>query len=169
MTDSNDETFDLAPTLKGETLELRPLAPADFEALYAVAADPLVWEQHPERERFRRDVFEKFFRKAIAGGSAFLVTDRTTGAVLGSTRFYDYAPEKREIAIGYTFLSRACWGGPVNLEMKTLLLTHAFGFVDSVVFHVGSENHRSRKALEKIGVHFESEAEGKCTYRIRKT
>jgi RimJ/RimL family protein N-acetyltransferase len=143
--------IELQPVLHGPTLTLRPLQPDDFEALYAAASDPLIWEQHPEPTRCQRDVFRTFFDKGIESKGAFLVTERETGKVLGSSRYYDWNPEKREVAIGYTFLVRACWGGVTNGEMKQLMLDHIYRWTDTVWFHIGHNNWRSRKALEKIG------------------
>jgi N-acetyltransferase len=143
--------FDLQPTLAGELLRLRPLLADDFDALYAVASDPLIWEQHPNADRHERTVFEEFFREALASGGAFLVLDSATGAVIGSSRYHGYDEGKSEIEIGWTFLSRAYWGGVYNGEMKELMLRHAFRFVKDVVFLVGPRNTRSQKALEKIG------------------
>jgi RimJ/RimL family protein N-acetyltransferase len=54
--------FDLQPTLENELLSLRPLRPEDFHDLYAVASDPLIWEQHPSSGRYQDEVFRKFFR-----------------------------------------------------------------------------------------------------------
>jgi RimJ/RimL family protein N-acetyltransferase len=143
--------FDLQPTLRGELLELRPLRPEDFEDLYAVAADPLIWEQHPASDRYKEDVFREFFREALASGGAFIAIDREDGRAIGSSRFYGYSEERSEIEIGWTFLSRSRWGGTYNAEMKRLMLDHAFRFVKTVVFLVGPTNYRSQKALEKIG------------------
>jgi N-acetyltransferase len=143
--------FDLQPTLKGHLLELRPLAASDFDALYAVAADPLIWEQHPNRDRYNEDVFREFFEDALDCGGALIAIDAKTGQVIGSSRFHGYAPEKDEIEIGWTFLARSCWGGRYNGEMKRLMLQHAFRFVNQVLFVVGSTNFRSQKAVEKIG------------------
>jgi RimJ/RimL family protein N-acetyltransferase len=143
--------FELQPTLTGERLELRPLRPEDFEALYAAAADPLIWEVHPEPNRHEREVFRGFFEGALKSRGALAVFDRRTGVLIGSSRYYDLDAEKSEIIIGYTFLSRDHWGGSFNREMKTLMLDHAFRFVNAVVFHVGENNVRSRKAMEKIG------------------
>jgi N-acetyltransferase len=143
--------FDLQPHLKGELLELRPLARADWDELFAVASDPLIWEQHPERDRYKEDVFRIFFKDALESGGAFVIIDRKTQHVIGSTRFYGYDPEKSEIEIGWTFLARKYWGGRYNAEMKRLLLNHAFKFVENIVFFVGEDNVRSQKALEKIG------------------
>jgi N-acetyltransferase len=144
-------SFDLQPILKSELLELRPLRPDDFDALYAVAADPLIWEQHPSSDRYKLDVFKEFFRGAMECGGAFLAVDAKDGSVIGSSRFNGYDREKSEIEIGWTFLARSHWGGIYNREMKTLMLRHAFRFVDSVVFVVGPQNLRSQKAMEKIG------------------
>jgi len=144
-------SFDLQPHLKGELIELRPLAPKDWDALFAVASDPLIWEQHPESDRYKEDVFKVFFKEALESGGAFVVVDKNTQQTIGSTRFYGYDPEKSEIEIGWTFLARRYWGGRYNREMKKLLLAHAFKFVESLVFFVGEKNIRSQKAMEKIG------------------
>ena len=143
--------FDLQPTLRGDLVELRPLRADDFDALYAVAADPLLWEQHPNSDRYTPDVFAAFFREALDSGGAFLVTDRNDGRVIGSSRFARYDPDKSEIEIGWTFLARSHWGGVYNGEMKRLMLRHAFRFVQNVVFVVGPQNWRSQRAVEKIG------------------
>ena len=72
---------DLQPTLVGETISLRPLIADDFEALYAVASDPLIWEQHPEPLRYQRQVFEEFFAGALASGGALLLTDNGSASL----------------------------------------------------------------------------------------
>jgi RimJ/RimL family protein N-acetyltransferase len=145
------DEFDLHPNLKGELIELRPLAPEDWDDLFAVASDPLIWEQHPESDRYKEDVFKVFFREALESGGAFVVIDNKSQRIIGSTRFYGYNPEKSEIEIGWTFLARKYWGGRYNREMKQLMLAHAFKFVESVVLLVGTKNIRSQRATEKIG------------------
>jgi RimJ/RimL family protein N-acetyltransferase len=144
-------SFDLQPHLEGELIELRPLTLKDWDALFAVASDPLIWEQHPESDRYKEDVFKIFFREALESGGAFVVVDKSTQRIIGSTRFYGYDPEKSEIEIGWTFLARKYWGGRYNREMKKLMLKHAFKFVETVVFYVGEKNIRSQSAMEKIG------------------
>jgi RimJ/RimL family protein N-acetyltransferase len=143
--------FDLQPTLKGTLLELRPLQTDDFDALYAAASDPLIWEQHPVKERYQEDVFRQFFRDALACRGAFVVIDRADAQIIGSSRFHGYDENASEIEIGWTFLARRYWGGSYNSEMKRLMLRHAFQFVSRVVFLVGLQNIRSQKAMEKIG------------------
>jgi RimJ/RimL family protein N-acetyltransferase len=142
---------DLQPTLRGSLVTLRPLAQPDWDALFAVASDPRIWEQHPARDRYQEDVFRTFFRDALACASAFAVLDAATDAIIGSTRFHGHDPVQREIEIGWTFLARSYWGGRYNGEMKRLLLQHAFTFVDQVIFVIGSRNSRSRRAIERIG------------------
>ena len=143
--------FNLQPHLRGELIELRPLTLGDWDDLFAVASDRLIWEQHPERDRYKEDVFTIFFKEALESGGAFVIIDRKTQQIIGSTRFYGYDPEKSEIEIGWTFLARKYWGGRFNAEMKRLMLNHAFTFVESVVFFVGEDNVRSQKAMETVG------------------
>jgi RimJ/RimL family protein N-acetyltransferase len=144
-------TFEMQPILKSEILEVRPLHADDFDELYAVASDPLIWEQHPNTDRYKPDVFRKFFDEALASGGAFVVLDRKTGRVIGSSRFHCYDLERSEVEIGWTFLARSHWGGVYNGELKRLMMSHAFKFVDNVIFFIGSTNVRSQRALEKLG------------------
>lgn len=143
--------FELQPHLSGNLVELRPLHPDDWRDLLQVAADPLLWEQHPDRERFKEEVFRAFFLEALASGGALTVLDRKTQAIIGSSRFFGYDALKSEIEIGWTFVARTHWGGRYNGEMKSLMLDHAFKFVNRVIFLIGPENFRSRRAIEKIG------------------
>src|SRR5438105_5038316 len=143
--------FDLQPTLSGDLLQLRPVRPEDFDELYAVASDPLIWKQHPASDRYKKDVFQAFFREALDSGGALLALDRKDGRAIGSSRFHGYDETNSEIEIGWTFLARSHWGGVYNGEMKRLMLGHAFRFVKSVIFLVGPHNLRSQRAVEKIG------------------
>src|SRR5437667_5162398 len=144
-------SFDLQPILKGELLELRPLRPEDFHDLYTVASDPLIWDQHPIKDRYREEVFTKFFREALESGGTLIAVDGKDRQVIGASRFHGYDEEKSEIEIGWTFLARSHWGGIYNKEMKHLMLRHAFRFVDRVVFLVGPQNVRSQRAMERLG------------------
>jgi RimJ/RimL family protein N-acetyltransferase len=143
--------FDLQPILQGHLVVVRPLRPEDFQELYAVAADPLIWEQHPVRDRYKEEVFREFFREALQCGGTSIVREIRHGQVIGSSRYHGYDGEKSEVEIGWTFLARSYWGGVYNGEVKRLMLTHAFRFVNRVVFLVGPENLRSQRAVERIG------------------
>lgn len=144
-------TLNRQPTLSGPLVNIRPLLEGDFTLLFAVASDPLIWEQHPARNRYQEPVFQEFFEAAIASGGALVLEDAITGAVIGSSRFANYSPAESEVEIGWTFLARTHWGGNYNAAVKRLMLEHAFRAVDTVVFKVGSQNIRSQKAVLKLG------------------
>ena len=146
--------FDLQPTLTGDLIELRPLRSDEFDVLFSAASDPRIWEQHPESNRYQRDVFQKYFDGALESKGAFAIVDRKSGRIIGSSRYCNLDPGNSEVEIGWTFLEREFWGGSYNRELKQLMLDHAFQFVDRVLFVVGEKNLRSRKALEKIGARF---------------
>jgi RimJ/RimL family protein N-acetyltransferase len=165
-------TFDPQPTLTGKLVTLRPLRPEDHDALFAVASDPLIWEQHPVKTRSTPEGFRAFFEESLASGGALLVLDNRTGAVIGSSRYHGHHAGRSEVEIGWTFLARSHWGGTYNGEMKALMLEHAFRSVETVLFLVGLENRRSQRAVEKIGgVRAETRADAggneSSVYRIR--
>ena len=156
--------FDPQPTLTGELLELRPLRPADWTALFAVASDPLIWEQHPDSDRYKESVFRQFFADALKSGGALVAIDRATGQIIGSSRYHGADATKGLVEIGWTFLARRYWGGKYNGEMKRLMLEYAFKTVDQVMFVIGPNNCRSRRAVEKIGaayLHSAPDAKGR--------
>lgn len=144
--------LDRQPTLEGERLILRPLRAEDWDALYAVACDPLIWEQHPAHDRWREDVFCAFFADALAQRGALVIIERASGAVIGSSRYQGLDEAGGgSVEIGWTFLARSHWGGETNRELKRLMLAHALESVAECRFVVGKANHRSRRAMEKIG------------------
>lgn len=147
----NDARFDRQPMLVGPLLELRPLVARDFDALFQVASDPLIWEQHPDHDRWQEATFRAFFDEALASGGALVAVDRATGQVIGSSRYHGHDPAQGVVEIGWTFLARAYWGGEYNGELKRLMLNHAFRSVQRVLFIIGPDNRRSQRAVEKIG------------------
>lgn len=151
--------FELQPNLANDIVTLQPLKKDDFETLYTIASDPLMWEQHPNKDRYKRNVFETFFQGAIESKGAFLILNAATGEPIGSSRFYEIDEEKKQVAIGYTFLSRNYWGTTYNRAVKSVMLNHAFKFVNKVIFHIGASNIRSQKAIEKLGAKKISELE----------
>ncbi|MBN9417915.1 MAG: GNAT family N-acetyltransferase [Candidatus Eremiobacteraeota bacterium] len=143
--------FDAQPSLANATVRLSPIAPEDWSELYAVASDPEIWAGHPARDRWQEGPFRAFFEDALACGEAFTIRDAESGAVLGSSRYNFERCGPGEIEIGWSFLARSAWGGQVNGEVKRLLVGHALEHFERVLFLVGADNLRSRKALEKIG------------------
>ena len=132
--------FELQPILENEFVKIQPLKENDFEGLYIVASNPLIWEQHPNPDRFKREVFETFFKGAIESHGAFLVIDKQSNQVIGSSRYYELDTDKSSIAIGYTFLSKDHWGSTYNRALKMLMLNHAFQFVNNIILHIGATN-----------------------------
>ena len=143
--------MNLQPTLTGELVELRPLAHSDYEPLLHAASDPLIWELHPQPDRYKPEVFKSFFNEAIESKGALVIIDRKTSAIIGSSRYYDYSKENSSVVIGYTFLARKYWGGLYNCDLKKLMVNYALEYVKTTYFQVGIGNTRSQKAMEKIG------------------
>jgi N-acetyltransferase len=144
-------SFDPQPTLEGPTLTMRPLRAGDLEALHAAASNPATWAGHPARDRYKRDVFEAFFARLIELGGTLVAIDRQSGRIIGSSRFYVPPDQPEALAIGFTFLDQAYWGGATNRAMKQMMLDHAFRSVAEVWFHIDPANIRSQKATAKLG------------------
>ena len=158
--------------LTGKLLCTRPLRAEDFEALYAAASDPLIWEQHPDRERYKRDVFQKYFDSGLAAaraGGTHVIEEIHSRAIIGSSRFADYSPENSTVEIGYTFLTRPYWGQGHNRELKTLMLRQAFELVETALFFVGESNFRSQSAMLKIGAERIGLREKSVIFRVCRT
>lgn len=143
--------FNIQPTLENENIALVPLEKDDFETLYTLASDPKIWEQHPSKNRWRKEEFTTFFEGALVSKGAFKIVDKRTKAIIGSTRFYDYNEEKNIIFIGYTFFTIACWGTGINTSVKTMMMDYILQYVSKVGFHVGKYNIRSQIAVGRIG------------------
>lgn len=163
--------FDGQPVLEGPLVTLRPLSPADHDLLLAVAADPLIWEQHPDKTRSEPAGFDVFFQQALDSGGALLATETASGRVIGSSRFHGYDEAAGEVEVGWTFLARSHWGGQYNREMKRLMLEHAFRSVDRVVFLIDPANTRSQRAIQKLGavragVRVDASGRACCVFQI---
>jgi RimJ/RimL family protein N-acetyltransferase len=150
---------DLQPILTGATIELRPAAAEDWEALFAVASDPLIWAVHPAHDRWREPVFRRYFDDALASGGSLTIRELHSGRVIGASRYSRVHAGPCEVEIGWTFLARDHWGGATNRELKRLMLDHAFRWFDPVIFVVGAGNARSRRAMEKIGAVLRTEVQ----------
>jgi len=145
-------TFDLQTTLNDGLITLRPIHSDDFDELFQIASDPLIWEQHPSRDRYLKENFTPYFQAALDSKSGFVAIDNKTGRLIGKTRYYELNLSAHTVAIGYTFLAKEYWGGVFNRAMKTLLLNHCFqNGIRTVLFHIGVSNIRSQKAVEKLG------------------
>ena len=149
--------FDFQPLLEGKLIRLRPLEKRDFEALHAASSDPMIWEQLPRSERYKMQVSQQFYKESLSLKTTLLIIERKNDEIIGSSRYARFDSHAREVEIGWTFLTRRCWGKGFNSEAKKLMMEHAFNFVDSVFFVAATTNYRSRKAIEKLGAEFERE------------
>lgn len=146
-----DTNVNLQPVLEHDQYLLLPLQADDFEALYIVASDPKVWEQHPNKDRWRREVFLNFFEGALKSEGAFKVIDKDQMEVIGCTRYYDLKPSEDSIHIGYTFYATNYWGSGANHAVKRMMIAYIFQFVSKIYFHIGAENLRSQISIERLG------------------
>lgn len=163
-------SFDSQPTLTRSLVKLRPLNQSDKDILYSVAADPLIWEQHPVSNRHTKEEFEKFFSESIESHGALLVLNADSEVVIGSSRYFGFSKERSEVEIGWTFLARSHWGGKHNGELKQLMLEHAFKYIKTVIFYIDPDNKRSQKSVEKIGGVRDTkpDSKGRVVYRVKK-
>lgn len=143
--------FKTLPILAVGKYTLIPIQKDDFEALYAAASDREIWAQHPNKNRYERDVFKIFFEGALKSGGAYKIIDVHSNSVIGSTRLYDYDPINASIFIGYTFFTKPYWGKGVNPMIKRMLLDFLFKYVHIVYLHIGAENIRSQISIERLG------------------
>ena len=143
--------INLQPILQNQSVILQPLKEEDFDDLYSAASDPKVWEQHPNKNRWQKEVFKNFFEGAMKSNGAFKIVEKATGTTIGSSRFYDYNAAEKSIFIGYTFYATSCWGKGLNPAVKKLMLNYILQFVSVVYFHVGKNNIRSIMAMNKLG------------------
>lgn len=143
--------INLQPTLENDLVVVRPLKPQDFEELYQVARDPKIWELHQNTDRWELSVFKDFFKNALDSKGAFIIVDKATKEMIGSSRYKRADNSEEAIEIGWTFLSREYWGGIYNKSFKSLMITYAFDHFDYILFHVDHLNYRSQRAVEKLG------------------
>lgn len=143
--------MNLQPTISNELITIKPLQENDFDALFTIASDELLWEQHPNNDRYKKEVFQVFFDNAIQSKGAFIVINNKTNEIIGSSRYYELNEVESSVIIGYTFISREYWGTNYNASLKKLMIDYAFQFLNKIHFHVGDTNYRSQKAVEKLG------------------
>ena len=138
--------------LEDEKVRLRPALPSDFQELYKTASDPGIWDQHNAHDRWKETVFKKFFKDGLENEQGmYVIINKDTAEIIGSTRFYTFNEEESSIHIGYTFLDKKYWGSGYNFRIKQLMLDHAFQFVHTIYFDIYDRNYRSQKAVSKLG------------------
>ena len=143
--------------LDGEQVRLEPLTKVHAEALIAAAADGDLWNSNvtiiPSR-----DTIADYIQAALDGQAQgrelpFVIINKSSNQVVGTTRFYEIRPNDRAVAIGYTWLAKSAQRTAVNTESKLLLLTHAFEHwrCNRVELITDVLNEQSRAAILRLG------------------
>ncbi len=151
--------LDFQPELSSDLVVLRPLREEHFKALYHLAKDPLVWEQHQDPDRYQVKAFEEYFKVGLATKMAFAIFDTATNTIIGSSRYRIVDQELGVCEIGWSFLGRPYWGGAYNSAFKTLMVNHALKYFKIIVFYVHPNNIRSQRAMEKLGAQRQNDRE----------
>lgn len=147
--------------LEGTTIELIPLEKEHLEELYTAAADKELWANIPsdcsDKELFYKNYEFALSERENGNQYPFVIRNKQTKRLIGSTRFFEIYPSDRKLEIGWTWITKEFWGTTVNLESKLLLLTYCFETLKTnrVQLKTKDNNFRSRKAIEKIGGVFE--------------
>lgn len=153
-----DRPFALQPlTLEGSLVTLRPLMAEDATPLAAlVTAEQLDLHPYtviPSAQRMTHYIAEALAEQAAGRALPFVVIERATAQVAGTTRFCRAEPPHRRLEIGYSWLGQSWRGRGINRQMKWLMLDHAFTTLGAlrVEFQTDLLNRQSQRALEKIG------------------
>lgn len=144
-------------SLAGSLIRLTPLSLGHLDALCASGLEPSLWQATTIQLLTRGDM-EAYVRAALDAqmrGTAmpFAILERSTGKLIGSTRFHSVDVAHRHLEIGFTWLSLPWQRTAANTEAKYLMLRHAFesmGYI-RVEFRADAENEKSRRALKRIG------------------
>ena len=146
-------------TLRDDYVLLEPLAPHHAADLEAAAADGELWNLWFTSAPAPGQA-GGYIEKALAGLAAnamlpFAVREKSSGQIVGTTRFYDFAPELPRSAVGYTWYAKRWQKRHLNTACKRLLLQHAFETLGCVAveFHTDHRNLDSQRAIERLGAH----------------
>ncbi|MCB9080530.1 MAG: GNAT family N-acetyltransferase [Lewinellaceae bacterium] len=143
--------------LEGALVKLIPLTHAHKEALVAAAADGELWQlwytSVPSANTIDAYVDFALAEQAQQRSLPFVVVDKETQTVIGSTRYCNAEPGHRRLEIGYTWYAQRYQRTGVNTECKYLLLSYAFETLGciAVEFRTHWHNHPSRNAISRLG------------------
>jgi RimJ/RimL family protein N-acetyltransferase len=148
----------LAPTrLQDDHVVLEPLSLDHVPALEAVAADGDLWNLWftgvPAPGETQAYVEKGLLGQAEGRMLPFAIREKSSGEIVGTTRYYDIVPELPRLAIGYTWYARRWQKSHLNTACKRLLLQHAFEVIGAVAveFHTDLRNLDSQRAIERLG------------------
>jgi N-acetyltransferase len=144
-------------TLEGQDVRLVPLRLEHGDALLQAASDGRLWELWYTMVPGPATM-DAYLAQALADRQAnralpFVVLDRATGQVLGSTRYCNAEPAHRRLEIGFTWYAGRAQRTAINTQCKLALLAHAFDTLGAVAveFRTHWHNHASRAAIARLG------------------
>jgi|JI7StandDraft_1071085.scaffolds.fasta_scaffold25093_5 RimJ/RimL family protein N-acetyltransferase len=147
--------------LEGEKVKLVPLSEQYFDELIRLSNDEIIWTYMPvkgtDKEKLLSALNEALIKRDNSEQYPFVVINKVTGKVMGSTRYLHLNEEHRNLEIGYTWYLPEFWGKGYNEECKYLLLRHCFEVLKTIRVQIitSNKNLRSRKAIERVGGKFE--------------
>ncbi|MGG2075717.1 GNAT family protein [Lysinibacillus irui] len=144
-------------TLENEVVKLKPLELSDIQGLLEAGSYPEIWSHMSTTIEKREDV-NNFVENALLTRSGktefpFVIVDKQSGSIIGSTRYMDIDDKHQRLEIGYTWLTPAYWRTAINTHCKYLLLQYCFEYLhlQRVQIKTDHENIRSQRAVERIG------------------
>ncbi len=150
--------MDVSPiTLEGEHVRLEPLTRAHAEPLVAAAAHGELWNTTvtiiPDHTNIDAYIEAALNAQSLGMELPFVIINKSSNEVVGTTRFYEMRPKDRAAAIGYTWLAKSAQRTPINTEAKLLLLTQAFDVWRCVRVELITDvlNEQSRAAILRLG------------------
>ncbi len=147
--------------LEGQLVRLEPLAEKHFQELIAIGADDRIWTNLPvngcDSGKLHTELRNALLHRSAGSQYPFAIIEKSTGRLIGSTRFLDIFPEHQKLEIGWTWYTPEVWGKGHNLDCKLILLSYCFEVLrlNRVQLKTRDINLRSQTAIQKIGGVFE--------------
>lgn len=143
--------------LENEIVKLKPLELNDLSGILEAASYPEIWSHMSTTIEKMVDV-HNFVENALLMRRnktefPFVIVDKKTGEIIGSTRFMDIDDTHQRVEIGTTWLTPVYWRTAINTNCKYLLLQYCFEtlHLQRVQIKTDHENIQSQKAIERIG------------------
>ena len=144
-------------TLEGKSVRLAPLKLEYLAELYEAARDESLWFWTANIIKSKEDMLR--YVEAALGEAArrvsvpFVTIEKSSGKIIGSTRFGNIDLPNRQTEIGWTWINPEFQRTAINTEAKLLMLTHAFETWNCVRVTLKTDvlNEKSKNAIRRIG------------------
>ena len=143
--------------LESGAVRLEPMTADHAAGLEAAAADGELWQLRITSVPAPGETAD-YIAAALKGQEKghmlpFVVVDKPSGQVIGSTRYHDIVSALERVEIGYTWYGKRWQRTHVNTTAKLLLMTHAFETLGArlVGWRTDNYNFASQRAIERLG------------------